>query len=169
MSDESFDDSVAMNFSWLEHGWLAGCRGPRTDADLAFLARVGIRALVRLAAEEETGVCASDVEQHVMEDCYEPVEDWTAPLQEQIDRVVAFINRALSSGKPVAVSCGAGYGRTGTILGCYLISKGLSAQAAIQRLIEVRSCSAEVLRVPGQKEAILEFYRRRTEQAQSVG
>ncbi len=33
----SFDYAVAMNFSWLEQGRIAGCRGPRSDSDLAFL------------------------------------------------------------------------------------------------------------------------------------
>ncbi len=149
-----------MNFSWLEEGLVAGCRGPRTDADLSFLARVGIRALVRLAHEDETGIAASDVQQCGIEDCYEPVEDRAAPSQEQIDRVFSFVQRAVSRGKSVAVSCGAGYGRTGTILACYLVSKGLSQEAAIRTLIEARPCSREILHVPGQREAVIEFQRR---------
>jgi atypical dual specificity phosphatase len=157
---EPYSDSTEMNFSWLEESAVAGCRGPRTAADLMFLASVGIRALVRLAHEDETGITAADVQQHEIDDCYEPVKDWTAPSQEQIDRVVYFVNQAVANGKAVAVSCGAGYGRTGTILGCYLVSKGLSADEALRGLIEARPCSREVLRVPGQKEAVVEFHRR---------
>jgi atypical dual specificity phosphatase len=153
--------AAALNFSWLEQGRVAGCRGPRTDADLASLAAVGVRALVRLAAEDETGLGASEVERHAIRDCYEPVSDWTAPLQEQLERVITFIEAAIRDGEPVAVSCGAGYGRTGTVLGCYLVSTGLPAQAAIERLVTVRPCSREILRVPGQKDAVFEFYRRK--------
>jgi atypical dual specificity phosphatase len=152
--------AAALNFSWLEQGVIAGCRGPRTDADLAFLASVGVRGLVRLAAEEETGLAASDVQRFAITDCYEPVPDWTAPTQEQIDRVMDFIGRALASSEAIAVSCDAGCGRTGTVLACYLVSKGLSAQAAIERLIGLRPCSREVLSAQGQKEAVFEFYRR---------
>lgn len=151
--------SLAMNFGWLKEGRLAGCRGPRGDNDLTFLASKGIRALVRLAYEEETGISGDDIQQMGMEDCYEPVEDFTAPSQDQIDRVMTFIHAAIAKGKPVAVSCGAGYGRTGTILACYLVSQGHSADDAIQQLISRRPCSREILRVPGQKEAVLDFQR----------
>ena len=149
-------DSTAMNFSWLEQDRIAGCRGPRTDADLRFLGSV-VRALVRLAPEDESGILRSDVKRHGLEDCYEPMDDWTAPSQKQIGRVLNFVARALADGKAVAVSCGAGYGRTGTVLACYLVSKGIPAEAALEKLIAVRPCSREVLQVPGQKQAMLEF------------
>ena len=131
----SFDYSVAMNFSWLEQGRIAGCRGPRSDNDLAFLASVGIQTLVRLAHEEETGIYTADVEANGIEDCYEPVSDWTAPSQHQIDRIISFVHNAIEKGRPVAVSCGAGCGRTGTVLACYLVSTGYSAEEAIQQLL----------------------------------
>src|SRR5438477_5041883 len=149
-------DSTAMNFSWLEQDRIAGCRGPRTDADLRFLASV-VRALVRLAHEDESGILRSDVKRHGLADCYEPMDDWTAPSQKQIGRVLSFVARALADGKAVAVSCGAGYGRTGTVLACYLVSKGIPAGAALEKLITARPCSREVLQVPGQKQAVLEF------------
>lgn len=154
-----FDYSVAMNFGWLE-GRIAGCRGPRSNSDLAFLASIGIQALVRLAHEEETGIFAANVESNGIEDCYEPVTDWTAPSQHQIDRIIGFVRNAIEKGWPVAVSCGAGCGRTGTILACYLVSAGLSAENAIKQLIAVRPCSREILNVPGQKKAVLEFEQR---------
>jgi atypical dual specificity phosphatase len=57
--------------------------------------------------------------------------------------------------------CGAGMGRTGTILACYLVSLGIPAEDAIRQLIEKRPCSREILNVPGQREAVFEFERRR--------
>ena len=150
-----------MNFSWLDDPSVAGCRGPRSDADLAFLSSVGVRALVRLAGEEETGLTSADVQRHGISDCYEPVRDRTAPSQEQLDRIIDFIGATLASGQPVAVSCGAGCGRTGTVLGCYLVSKGLEVDAAIKRLIAARPCSREVLDVPGQRDAVVQFHERR--------
>ncbi|MEM4406428.1 MAG: dual specificity protein phosphatase family protein [Candidatus Methanomethylicaceae archaeon] len=153
-------DATAMNFSWVEDAAIAGCRGPKTDADLRFLASVGIAALVRLAHEDETGISASDVQSYGIEDFYEPVKDFTPPSQEQIDRVIKFLNCTVMNGKAVAVSCGAGYGRTGTILACYLVSKGLPPEEAIQKLITVRPCSCEILKVPGQRDAVYKFYHR---------
>lgn len=156
-----YDPAIAMNFAWFEDGRVAACRGPRTERELSFLVSTGIRALVRLAHEEETGISSAEVLAGGLVDCYEPVKDWTAPSQHQIDRVISFMNDSLESGKPVAVSCGAGYGRTGTILACYLVSHGNSAEAAIQQLIEKRPCSREILSVPGQRDAIYEFQRRK--------
>ena len=160
---------MALNFSWLEEGLVAGCRGPRTDEDLALLRSLEVEALVRLAAEAETGLTSADVERSAIRDCYEPVPDRTAPSQTQIDRVVSFINGAVANREAVAVSCDAGYGRTGTILGCYLVSQGLSAEAAIEKLITTRPCSREILGVPGQKEAVFEFHRRMQEIKQKRG
>lgn len=152
--------AAELNFSWVEDLLLAGCRGPRTDRDLAWLSRNGIQALVRLAHEEETGLTASDIERHSMHDFYEPVADWNAPAQVQLDRIIAFVTTSIGRNHPVAVSCGAGRGRTGTVLACYLVGKGLGAQLAIEQLIAVRPCSNEILQVPGQRDAIVEFDRR---------
>ena len=63
-------------------------------------------------------------------------------------------------GNAVAVSCGAGCGRTGTILACYLISSGYSADAALELLLSRRPCSSEILRSAKQKHAIYEFQAR---------
>ena len=147
----------SMNFSWIENEHVAGCRGPRTQSDLAFLRSQGIRALVRLAYEEETGMTKQKVEAEEIEDFYEPVRDFTAPSQEQIDRVLKFMRNALDHGKPVAVSCGAGIGRTGTILGCHLVSLGQTAELTIRQLRSSRPGSVEVIE---QREAIVEFERR---------
>jgi atypical dual specificity phosphatase len=156
---KAFEMSYAssMNFSWIENRRVAGCRGPRTTSDLAFLRSQGIGALVRLAYEEETGMTKRKVEAEKIDDFYEPVRDFTAPSQEQIDRVLRFMRDALDHGRPVAVSCGAGIGRTGTILGCYLVSLGHTAEQAIQRLRSSRPGSVEVLE---QRETIIEFERR---------
>jgi len=154
--------ACALNFSWVLNRVLAGSRGPRTDSDLAALYDFGIRAIVRLADTRETGLNAEDVEGHRLRDCYEPMPDWSAPSQEQLDRVIAFIEDAIANSQPVAVSCAAGYGRTGTVLACYFVAAGLPPDDAISELIRVRPCSAEILRVPGQRDAVLKYFDRRT-------
>lgn len=159
------DEDVAgsLNFSWLVEGEIAGCAGPAFHEELDYLKAQGIEALVRLAHPDDpdgVGVTSQEVEQAGLDDCPEPVRDWTAPRQNQIQPVLRFVFKALSEGKPVAVSCGAGCGRTGTILACYLVAQGRSADEAIEHLIDVRPRSKEILRVPGQKDAVVEFERR---------
>ena len=162
MRQRSADDvtDVEMNFGWVIAGWLAGCRGPRHARHLEFLRRKGIAALVRMAYERETQLTADQVAVAGLDDCYEPVADCTAPSQAQIDRVVRFVRSCRVQGKTVVISCNAGHGRTGTILACCLVAEGSTAQDALASLCRIRPGSKEVLAIPAQKEAVLEFERR---------
>jgi atypical dual specificity phosphatase len=147
-----------LNFSWVEERRVAGCRGPRSQQDLADLASLGVDSVVRLA--ETTGVSAEQVAAAGLRDCHEPVADFTAPSQEQVDRALGFMFQELGARRAVVVSCGAGQGRTGTLLACYLTARGYGAERAIELLTRVRPQSQELLLVPGQKEAVIEFGRR---------
>ena len=149
-----------MNFGWIKEGVVAGCRGPRSEEDLDFLLSYGIRGLVRLAFAEETGLTSRTIVAKGIQECYEPVQDFTAPSQDKIDCILQFMENAIAEKKPVAVSCGAGYGRTGTILACYLVYTGMSAPDAIEFLCSIRPCSEELLDVPSQRQAIFDLERR---------
>lgn len=151
---------LAEDFTWIEEGKIAGCRGPQSDEDLAFLREVGVSSLVRLEYNEGTGMTPERVRAAGLEDCYEPVTDGTAPSQEQIDRVLRFAKKAIARGNAVAVSCWAGCGRTGTILVCYLIASGLNTTAAVNLLRSRRPCCKEAWETPVQKAAIQKFARR---------
>ncbi|MGD9495682.1 MAG: dual specificity protein phosphatase family protein [Armatimonadota bacterium] len=61
-----------------------------------------------------------------------PVADMTPPETEQIRRFVRFVDRMTSSGQAVGVHCLAGLGRTGTMIACYLVTRGMTAAAAIE-------------------------------------
>jgi len=82
-----------------------------------------------------------------------PVPDLTAPTPDQLAEGVRAITAALARGDRVAVHCGAGLGRTGTLLACYLVTTGLPPAAAIAEVrrrrpgsIETRSQEAAVHR-----------------------
>ena len=49
------------------------------------------------------------------------VEDYGVPTLEELDNVVRHIQLQIENGKPVMVHCAAGKGRTGTVLGAYLV------------------------------------------------
>lgn len=142
------------NFSWIIVGELAGCAGPQFDEELEFLYSQGIRALVRL---EEVGYETQHIEAAGMEDLLDPIPDFHAPPQEQIDRIINFIKSNLAQHKPVAVSCGAGIGRTGTILTCFFVSNRYTAKQAIDVMA---SKGRKPYETEEQKRAIEEYARR---------
>jgi len=152
--------SQSLNFSWLIDGEIAGSAAPMSRAELDYLKSQGVGAILRLAHPdkddfviEHTAVIASG-----LKDLQIPVEDFHAPTIEQINMALSFIGEQLEQGRPVAVSCGAGCGRTGTILACYLVSRGYTAEEALTFLFRKRPCSDEIVkRTTAQLMVIREF------------
>lgn len=142
-SDDEVATRRALNFCWLIPDSLAGCRGPRSESELRLLRSLGVNALVRLASVKEAAVSHSQVEAMGMSDCHEPVADYSAPEIDQVRRAVAFVKHAIDAGQTVAVSCGAGYGRTSTLLACVLISRGKSADEALSDIKTICSRAPE--------------------------
>ena len=83
-----------------------------------------------------------------------PVRDFQPPTPEQIKDFVEFAKNARSEGKKLVVHCDAGIGRTGTLLACYLVSKGYSATDAIKEVRMKRPGSIETIE---QEEVVLRF------------
>ena len=131
-----------MDFYWLIEGEVAGHSQPHKEADLSFLNGMGIKALVRMSTAPHVTreqILKSGMEQ----DLYVPVPDYSPPSQEQLQQMVDFICKCVSAGKPVAVSCAAGIGRTGTVLACYLAKRYSTAEGVIEIVRKVRPGAAE--------------------------
>ena len=149
-----------MNFSWLQKGIIAGCKGPKTDDDLDFLREQGIGALVRLARETTP---QKQVRAKGLRDFHEDVKDFSAPSPDQLVKIMKFIDRMRARDLSVAISCGAGYGRTGTVLACYLVWQGKPASKALKELDDKRPESAKEIRdcpQSGQRDAVVQFEKR---------
>ncbi|MDA0263375.1 MAG: dual specificity protein phosphatase family protein [Chloroflexi bacterium] len=140
-----------MNFGWVLQDELAGSQGPASIDDLAYLHAVGVRAVIRM---EERTIAADSGNLVDLVDMFEPVEDFTPPTLDQNRRMVEFIDRQIADKRPVAVSCYAGIGRTGTVLACYLVHRGHSAENAIK---EVRRLRPGSIQTPEQVAAVYEY------------
>jgi len=72
-----------------------------------------------------------------------PIEDMTPPEREQVERFVRFVDRQRESEHAVGVHCLAGLGRTGTMIACYLVTRGRSADDAIAEVRRARPGSVQ--------------------------
>jgi atypical dual specificity phosphatase len=141
-------------FSWIDKPLLAGMARPAAFDELVWLREQGIQLLISLTEEpfrrdwvNEAGLFSMHV----------PVEDLFPPSQKQIDLCLSAIAKARVKQFGVGIHCGAGLGRTGTVLACYLVTQAHTAQDAISRVRRLRPGSIET---PEQEEAIVEFARR---------
>jgi atypical dual specificity phosphatase len=147
---------VADRGTWVEDRAVLGCAYPRTERALSGLAERGVRVLVNL---HERAQDPRRLERHGLREIHLPVRDFVAPSPEQIRRGVDAILEARVAGEIVAVHCGGGLGRTGTLLACYLVrSKGMVAEEAIHRVCAFRPGSVETRT---QREAVAAYARRR--------
>jgi atypical dual specificity phosphatase len=128
------------NFGWVIEGKLAGSGLPVNRQEFDWMLGQGVKSVVtvREAPLPQDWVNNGTSYLHLR------VDDFDAPTPEEIDEAVEFIDAQIASGRPVAVHCAAGKGRTGVILAAYLMKKeGLSPQAAIDKVRGIRPGSVQ--------------------------
>lgn len=67
-----------------------------------------------------------------------PVDDHTAPSQDQLALGVSTLDSIITMGKKVYVHCKHGHGRAPTMVAAYFISKGSSVSDAVEQIKEKR-------------------------------
>jgi atypical dual specificity phosphatase len=142
-------------FSWIEEPHLAAMALPESKEELEWLRSHGIEVLISLTEDPLRRDWVNDAGILVV---HEPVDDMAAPTQEQLDRCVSAMDRALERNMGVAVHCGAGLGRTGVVIAAYLVHQGQIARDAIAQVRRLRPGSIET---EEQAAAVVEFGRRK--------
>ncbi len=123
-------------FVWVEKGRLAGTGYPASRAQVEWLVAAGIRSILTLTPEPLPSDFTKGLDLtlgHV------PMEDHQAPSTDAMRKGAEFVAEQLREGRPVAVHCLAGQGRTGCVLAAYLMTEGhVDAEAALALLRKVK-------------------------------
>lgn len=136
---------------WILPRQLLACGYPRTNASLAALREAGISLLVNLHTAPHSPAALA---RRGLRELHLPTPDFEAPTAEALRLAVREIGEALTAGQGVAVHCGAGRGRTGTVMACVLVSRGATAREAIATVRRLRPGSIETT---AQEEAVARF------------
>jgi atypical dual specificity phosphatase len=146
------------NLWWVIPSVLAGMGMPYIDSlrrlnlggslkdypdDLPSLYQAGIRAfvcLLNIPSDEQIFQDAGFAYKCI------PIDNGCAPNLHQATELINFISHNRLEKRPVAVSCEAGLGRTGTMIATYLIYEGSSAVEAISRVKSIEPAAIETPR-----------------------
>lgn len=143
-------------FSWVIDNEIAGMARPdfRAEGIWQWLADHNVGLVVSLTSSApDAGVLA----RYGLEGLHLPIPDFTPPDDASVDEFLAKARFYAHEGKAVVVHCGAGMGRTGTLIACYLVDKGFDAAEAIQLVRRSRPGSIETAE---QEEAVFNLARR---------
>ena len=148
------------NFSWFLPNEIAGSGqvgGWYPDShqvlirELWELQELGVGAVVSLT---ELPLASSALSVVGMGYLHLPIQDMSPPSLGEIEQFLTFSKVSIKEGSPVLVHCGAGLGRTGTMLACYLVDRGHAPAVAIDRVRAERPGSIET---PEQEMAIFQY------------
>ena len=90
-----------------------------------------------------------------------PLRDFQNPAHETLSEILNTIDLSLSEGKSIYLHCFGGKGRTGTVVGCYLVRHGMTGQEALEKIRELRKFipgrDEQSPETVGQKRMVLEW------------
>lgn len=124
------------------------------EAKLAALLRAGCRCFISLVMADERGRGGvpftpytpqlqrlAEAASGEIELLRFPVPDLTAPSLPQMRAILDQISQSIERDRPVYLHCRGGVGRTGTVVGCWLIEQGMTGDEAIAEIARLRAAA----------------------------
>ena len=122
-------------FHWIIEQQLAGMQKPglfgHETEELQGLAELGVQTLVNLT---EYPLFTAELSALNLSIIHFPIVDMSIPVLSEAMQLCQLISEQLDQGYSFALHCKAGLGRTGTMLACVLVYRGMVAMNAIDRL-----------------------------------
>jgi len=91
----------------------------------------------------------------------QPIPDMSTPSIEEMHSILERLDSALRAGHTTYVHCYGGIGRTGTVIGCYLVKHGLTGEAALVQIARLREGTPdgwkESPETPNQRQFVLNW------------
>lgn len=146
---------ILREFRWVIDGVLGGAQRPgllgNDEDDLRALRQLGVRHLVSLTEEPYDGTRLAGAG---IDLTHFPVTDMGVPALEPTERLCRRLVQWIGAGEATVLHCRAGLGRTGTLLACALVRRGLDAGRAIR---SVRQANPRYIQTEGQLQFVSEF------------
>jgi protein-tyrosine phosphatase len=111
--------------------WLLD-QGTNYLLDLTVAGEAGLKSYVHVLHEEATRISMLATYKRL------PIQDLSKPSKEKMVEILDTIDSALLEGKNIYLHCFGGKGRTGTVVGCYLVRHGTPGGKALERIQEFR-------------------------------
>ena len=106
------------------------------------LINVGIKTVINLTEENEKnrdGVKLYDYCSYLSSKGInifrKSIKDFSVPTKDEMDEIIKLIESNLKENKPVYFHCWGGVGRTGTVLGCYLLHSQMANKNNVFNII----------------------------------
>lgn len=130
---------------WVERGRLLAGEYPgaqlAADAQprLRAFAAAGVTSFVDLTEELERLTAYAPLVAEGIRVERHPIPDTGVPSEAEMREILDRIDSELDRGEVVYVHCWGGHGRTGTVVGCWLVRHGRTGREALDRIAELRA------------------------------
>ncbi len=144
------------NSYWVEPGKLLAGEYPidylddeRSKRKIDSLIRTGVTTIIDLTqpwdAEDYNNLLIEEagLYEKTVEHLRFGINDFSTPEPVLMKSILDAIDSAVDDGKTVYVHCVGGFGRTGTVVGCYLVRHGMHGEEALQQIHILRRDTAE--------------------------
>lgn len=88
-----------------------------------------------------------------------PIRDYSIPTRLEMTAILDRIDAALAAGQGIYVHCWGGIGRTGTVVCCHLVRRGMTPEQAFETLQDLRRSVSDANRRSPESDEQIEFVR----------